>query len=190
MNIRPSSWLLAILATATCIGLILLATDCDAAEDRPILRFHLDPTYVTPGHSGAADGDSITLEINKRARVWLDSSIKDTHYFEVYKNGFKIATVMPKEKNAIILHGNYKFIVKSMSDDNILATIHVHSKLPGLGSDFRQMLFWLSLLVLAMIIALIVTAINILRRRRAERIWREKHPPVITEVKWHKGINS
>lgn len=182
MKIRFTSVLLGFLATCVLIGLMMMAGTCEASESSPQLTIKLDPEHFPPRVLTLSAGDSLQVEIEDFALVWLDKKSREDYYYEIIKNGRLIAVMMPQDKRATLKYGNYMFKVKSLSDDCLVATMYIHTQTPNPTAGFLGGLIILSTIF---ILGLSYYAFVRIRERIRENRFRRDHPAKIVSVEWH-----
>lgn len=117
------------------------------------------------------DGDQIDFEISEHALVTIDS---DEHYFKVIKNGRQIATIS-KDEEALIVFGQYQFMVYETKTDKLVATMSVRTIATPLGKWLLNVLINIGIVCL---IVLAFLAIRHIRREAAIKRFNREHPPV------------
>jgi hypothetical protein len=166
---------------------IILSPSIIHAQTEPELIIHRDPRAVTLVNYAVANGDSATVHIEKNARVFLEKDQRKLYYLKVYKrtggNHYShIASIRAEDKHGLIVFGWYRFEVCSNSDDQVVATMWVHTRNPPLTQDIKTTAIIIGVLIL---LSGIVWMVQRVRRVVAERRFRRNNPAVLIDSRWH-----
>ncbi|MFA6466344.1 MAG: hypothetical protein WCV71_00600 [Patescibacteria group bacterium] len=154
------------------IAILICATTVVRASEGAIelhIRSENDRIPVT----GAVlrDGDSVDFKISEHALVTIDSK---ECYFKVIKNSRHLATIKSGEE-ALIVFGQYQFMVYETKGDKLVATMSVHTIHAPLGQGILAL--FKSLMALMLLILAVVLAKN-MHREQSIKSFRKRNPTV------------